>query len=76
MIKDIIKDGFCDLFTPEEWDLWIKGEFNLFDNYVERVGMSKEDANRLRARFEQPAKNSLTNNQIKSIIKDNERNNT
>ena len=33
MIKDIIKDGLCELFTPEEWDLWTKGEFNLFDNY-------------------------------------------
>ena len=39
---------FGELFTGEEWDLWVKGEFSLFDNYVERVGMSEEDADRLR----------------------------
>ena len=37
-------------FTKEEWDLWVKGEFNLFDNFVERTGMTKEDADRLRNR--------------------------
>ena len=40
---------FGELFT-EEWGLWAKGEFSLFDNYVERVGMSEEDADRLRNR--------------------------
>ena len=35
-------------FTKEEWDLWVKGEFNLFDNFVERVGMKEADADRLR----------------------------
>jgi|TARA_R110000851_G_scaffold142932_1_gene281747 hypothetical protein len=43
---------FGELFTKEEWDLWAKGEFSLFDNYVERVGMTKEDADRLRNREE------------------------
>ena len=42
---------FGELFTKEEWDLWVKGEFSLFDNYVERVGMSEEDADRLRHNF-------------------------
>jgi hypothetical protein len=42
---------FGELFTEEEWGLWAKGEFSLFDNYVERVGMSEEDADRLRNRF-------------------------
>ena len=36
----------------------MKGEFNLFDNYVERVGMSKEDADRLRNIF-RPNKEEL-----------------
>jgi hypothetical protein len=45
---------FGELFTEEEWDLWVKGEFSLFDNYVERVGMTKEDAQRLRDRFSMP----------------------
>ena len=42
---------FGELFTKKEWDLWAKGEFDLFDNYVERVGMTKEDADRLRHNF-------------------------
>ena len=79
MIKDIIKDGFCELFTPEEWDLWTKGEFNLFDNYVERVGMSQEDADRLRARFKLPSiplEKTLTKDKAKAMLNNNERNNT
>ena len=49
MSKDsLVAEIFNDLFTKEEWDLWAKGEFNLFDNYVKRIGMSKEDADRLR----------------------------
>lgn len=43
-------------FTKEEWALWAKGEFNLFDNYVERVGMSDADADRLRKAFRTPTK--------------------
>jgi hypothetical protein len=46
-----IAEIFNDLFTKEEWELWVKGEFNLFENYVERVGMSKEDADRIRNHF-------------------------
>ena len=46
-----IAEIFNDLFTKEEWDLWAKGEFNLFDNFVESAaGMSKEDADRIRNR--------------------------
>ena len=44
----LIAEIFDDLFNKEEWDLWVKGEFNLCDNYVKRVGMSEEDAERLR----------------------------
>ena len=52
MNDGIFQDVFGEIFTKEEWDLWVKGEFNLFDNYVERVGMSEEDADRLRNRFD------------------------
>ena len=62
MNDGVFQDIFGEIFTSEEWDLWVKGEFNLFDNYVERIGMSKEDADRLRNRFnkteEKPKKNS------------------
>jgi hypothetical protein len=62
MNNEIFQDVFGEIFTKEEWDSWVKGEFNLFDNYVERVGMSKEDAYRLRERFrkteERPKKKS------------------
>jgi len=51
MDDEAFQDIFSELFTKEEWDLWVKGEFNLFDNYVERVGMSKDDADRIRNRF-------------------------
>ena len=47
----LVAEIFDDLFTKEEWSLWVKGEFNLFENYVERVGMSKEDADRIRNHF-------------------------
>jgi len=79
MIEDILKHGFKEIFTPEEWDLWAKGEFNLFDNFVERVGMSQEDADRLRARFKLPCappKKTLTKSEVKFMLNDNERNNT
>ena len=79
MNDDILKHGFKEIFTPEEWDLWVKGEFNLFDNFVERVGMSKEDADRLRSRFKPPSlpsKKPLTEKEVHSIFKDYEANNT
>jgi len=58
MDEEAFQDIFSELFTKEEWALWVKGEFNLFDNYVERVGMSKEDADRLRNIF-RPNKEEL-----------------
>ena len=48
MNDGIFTQIFGELFTSEEWDLWVKGEFSLFDNYVKRVGISEEDAHRLR----------------------------
>ena len=48
MNEEFLKE-VAGYFSKEEWSLWVKGEFSLFDNYVERVGMSKEDADRLRA---------------------------
>jgi hypothetical protein len=36
------------IFSKEEWEEWAKGEFSLFDNYVKRMNMSEEDAQRLR----------------------------
>jgi len=50
-MNDSFNEVIGHYFTKEEWDLWVKGEFNLFDNYVERVNMSKEDADRLRNLF-------------------------
>ena len=50
-MNDSFNEVIGHYFTKEEWDLWVKGEFNLFDNYVERVGMSKEDADRIRNHF-------------------------
>ena len=55
-MNDYFNEVIGHYFTKEEWDLWVKGEFNLFDNYVERVGMSKEDAQRLRDKFSPPKK--------------------
>ena len=51
---------FGEFFTEEEWDLWAIGEFSLFDNYTKRVGMSEEDANRLRGKS--PKKNKSKSN--------------
>ena len=35
-------------FTKEEWEAWVKGEVNIFDLFVEKTGMTKEDADRIR----------------------------
>ena len=48
------------VFSKEEWDAWVKGEFNLFDNYAERMGMTEEDAQRLRDKFKNNDKKLLT----------------
>lgn len=72
----LVAEIFHDLFTKEEWELWTKGEFNLFDNYAERVGMPKEDADRLREKFTPSPKKTLTKSEVKSILNHNERNNT
>lgn len=48
------------VFSKEEWEAWVRGEFNLFDNYAERMGMTKEDAQRLRNKFENNDKKLLT----------------
>ena len=61
-------------FTKEEWDLWVKGEFNLFDNFVERTGMTKEDADRLRKGA--PLKKPLTFPKDCRKINPYEKNNT
>ncbi len=80
-----MSDGFNEIignyFTKEEWKAWTKGEFNLFDNFVERTGMTKADAERLKAKIN-PLQSSplsqktLTKEEIKDILNKNERNNT
>ena len=55
-MSDYFNEIIGNYFTKEEWDLWAKGEFNLFDNYVKRVGMSEADADRLRKRFRTTSK--------------------
>ena len=63
-----LQEAFA-LFTKEEWTAWTKGEVNLFDLYVERVGMSDEDAQRLRDRICEPVKkNDLTKRQVDTIL--------
>ena len=57
-MNDEFHETIGHYFTKEEWDLWAKGEFNLFDNFVKRVGMSKEDAQRLRDHLSPPKKNT------------------
>ena len=51
-MRKIIDNEFNEIignyFTKEEWESWARGEFNLFDHFVERTGMTKEDAERLR----------------------------
>ena len=42
---------FGEMFTKEEWDLWVKGEFNLFDNYAKRTGMTNEEIKRWRKKL-------------------------
>ena len=80
-----MSNGFNEIignyFTKEEWNLWVKGEFNLFDNFVERTGMTEADAQRLKAKINplQPStlpQKTLTKEEIKHILNTHERNNT
>ena len=64
-------DEVIGLFSKEEWALWVKGEFNLFDNYAERTGMSKEDADMLKGIFLKPLdKKFLTKEEVKSMLEE------
>ena len=68
-------------FTAEEWEAWTKGEFNLFDAFAERTGMTKEDADRLRAKLNPlpppvVVRKTLTKEEVRDILNNNERNNT
>jgi|TARA_R110000824_G_scaffold107813_5_gene254373 hypothetical protein len=67
MNDGIFTQIFGELFTKEEWDLWVKGEFSLFDNYVKRSGMSNEDANRLKNKSNKTKLNA--NNSYEDFIK-------
>jgi len=48
-----MSNGFNEVignyFTKEEWEAWTRGEFNLFDNFAKRTGMTQEDADRLKS---------------------------
>ena len=73
MNEESFQDIFAELFTKEEWALWVKGEFNLLDNFAERTGMSKEDVKRLR---KGKLKKPLTSSKNFRKLNKYERNNT
>ncbi len=85
----LFSEVFQGFFTQAEWDLWVQGKFNLFENYTERIGMTKDQANALRRKFEatehpevaqssydEYMKNPLTSDQINAIINADERDNS
>ena len=49
--NSLLQQVFDGIFTDEEWDLWVKGEFNLFDNYAERVGMTEDQINKMKGKL-------------------------
>lgn len=49
--NSLLNEVFDGIFTDEEWNLWVKGEFNLFDNYAERVGMSEDQINKMKGKL-------------------------
>ena len=67
MNEEFLKE-VAGYFSKEEWSQWVKGEFSLFDNYVERVGMSKEDADRLRNKFRKTEEKPKINSRYQSFI--------
>ena len=73
-MSDNFNEVIGNYFTKEEWRLWAKGEFNLFDAFVERTGMTKEDAERLRT--VKPLKKPLTIPKDCRKLNKYERNNT
>ena len=48
-MSDDFNEIIGNYFTKEEWEAWTRGEFNLFDNFAKRTGMTQEDANRLKS---------------------------
>lgn len=48
---------FNDLFSKSEWDDWAKCKVNLFDLYMEKIGVSKENAQIIREKHEPTKKN-------------------
>ena len=53
-MSDDFNEIIGNYFSKEEWELWARGEFNLFDNFVKRVGMKEADADRLRNMLHPP----------------------
>ena len=47
-MNDAFPPEIGNYFTKEEWQAWVRGEINIFDLFIERTGMTKEDADRLR----------------------------
>jgi hypothetical protein len=73
-MSDAFNELIGNYFTKEEWDLWVKGEFDLFDAFVERTGMTKDDADRFRKG--KPLKKPLTFPKNCRKLNQYERNNT
>tara|TARA_R110000796_G_scaffold26917_2_gene74319 strand:+ start:809 stop:1072 length:264 start_codon:yes stop_codon:yes gene_type:complete len=53
----LFAEVFNDLFSESEWDDWAKCKVNLFDLYMEKTGVSKEEAQKIRERQEPVKKN-------------------
>ena len=53
----IFCEVFDDLFSKSEWDDWAKCKVNLFDLYMEKIGVSKENAQIIREKREPTKKN-------------------
>ena len=53
----LFAEVFNDLFSKSEWDDLAKCKVNLFDLYMEKIGVSKENAQIIREKREPTKKN-------------------
>ena len=55
-IDTIFCEVFDDIFSKSDWDNWVKGKVNLFDVYMEKTGVSKEEAQKIQEKYESAKK--------------------
>ena len=52
----IFCEVFDGIFSESDWDNWVEGKINLFDVYMEKTGVSKEEAQKIQEKYKSTKK--------------------